>query len=220
MRFITLNEHIISVYLGCILKRQCRGDYKMNVAYVRVSTEEQNTERQFVDLADINLDKVFEEKISGRTMERPKLKEMIEYLREGDTLYIESFSRLARSRKDLFDTLDKLEQKGVHIVSKKENFDTSSSQGRLMRDLMIILAQFEVDLLRERQLEGIAIAKKDGKYKGRKPKIIDEDRLITLYDLYMKRKITVTEIAKELHISRSTVYKKINELGLNQLQYA
>lgn len=189
------------------------------IKYLRVSTKYQKTDRQYVDLENIKADAVFEEKISGRTMERPQLQEMLKYVRKGDTLYVESFSRLARSRKDLFDILDELEKKGVKVISVKENFDTSSSQGRLMRDMMILLSQFEVDLLRERQLEGIAIAKSEGRYKGRKPKIINEDRLIDLYDLYLKRKITVTEIAKELHISRSTTYKRINELGLNQLKY-
>lgn len=192
----------------------------MNVGYIRVSTEEQNTGRQFLDMNGITFDRIYEEKVSGRSLNREELKKMLEFVREGDVVYVESFSRLARSRKDLFDTLDMLDRKGVEVVSIKEHFDTSTAQGRLMRDLMVILSQFEVDLLKERQLEGIALAKAEGKYKGRKPKVIDEDKLINLYELYLKRKITVTEIAKELHVSRSTVYKKINDLGLNQLRYA
>jgi len=186
----------------------------MNVSYIRVSTREQNTESQFADLKDVEIDKCFEEKISGRTRDRTELNEMLEFVREGDTLYVESFSRLARSSRDLYEILDVLDKKKVTVVSAKEKFDTSTAAGRLMRDLMILLAQFEVDVMRERQLEGIAIAKAAGKYKGRKPKLIDEDRLADLYKLYMRRKISITDISKEMHLSRTTIYKKIKELDL------
>lgn len=182
-----------------------------NVGYVRVSTIEQNTSRQFKDFEKhgIKLDKVFEEKISGKDRERPKLKEMIDYTREGDTLYIESYSRLARNTRDLLNIIDELENKGVTVVSIKENFDTSTPQGRLMITFMQGIAQFERDLIKERQAEGIAIAKAKGKFK--KPIMEKPSNWQDLYNQYKQRELTAVALAKECNISRSLLYKWINE---------
>ena len=104
----------------------------MNVAYVRVSTVEQNEDRQLEALKKHNIDKWFTEKVSGKDTNRPELKAMLEYVREGDTIYIHDFSRLARSTKDLLDIVEELERKKVHLVSNKENINTSTPSGKLM----------------------------------------------------------------------------------------
>lgn len=182
-----------------------------NVAYVRVSTVEQNTGRQFGDFekAGVKIDKVFEEKISGKDRERPKLKAMLDYVRDGDTVYIESYSRLARNTRDLLNIVHELEEKGVTVVSLKENFDTSTPQGRLMLTFMQGIAQFERDIIKERQAEGIAIAKEQGKFaKSITPK---PDEWKELYSQYKQREITATALAKKLGISRSLLYKWIRE---------
>jgi DNA invertase Pin-like site-specific DNA recombinase len=104
----------------------------MNIAYVRVSTVEQNEGRQVEGLKKYNIDKWFTEKASGKSTDRPELNRMLEYAREGDTVYIHSFDRLARSTKDLLDIVEKLQLKGIHLVSSKENIDTSTATGKLM----------------------------------------------------------------------------------------
>ena len=182
-----------------------------NVAYVRVSTVEQNTGRQFADFEKqgIEIDKVFEEKVSGKDRERPKLQAMIEYVREGDTVYIESYSRLARNTRDLLNIVHELEEKKVSVVSLKENFDTSTPQGRLMLTFMQGIAQFERDIIKERQAEGIAIAKEQGKFA--KPITPKPDEWKELYSQYKQREITATGLAKKLGISRSLLYKWIRE---------
>lgn len=180
-----------------------------SVGYVRVSTQEQNTARQVKAFEDkkISLDKVFEEHISGKDMNRPQLAALIEYVREGDTVFIESYSRLARNTRDLLNIVNTLEEKGVHVHSLKENFDTSTPQGRLMVTFMQGIAQFERDLIKERQREGIAIAKEAGKFQ--KPTTPQPENWPALYEQYRTRQITATALANQLNISRSLLYKWI-----------
>ena len=182
-----------------------------NVGYVRVSTAEQNTGRQFGDFekAGIKLDKVFEEKISGKDRERPKLQAMMEYVREGDKVYIESYSRLARNTRDLLNIVHELEEKNVTVVSLKDKLDTSTAQGKFALLILQGVAQFERDLIKERQAEGIAIAKAQGKFaKPITPKPADWKEL---YSQYKQRELTATALAKKLGISRSLLYKWIRE---------
>lgn len=134
---------------------------------------------------------------------------MLDYVREGDTVFIESYSRLARNTRDLLNIVDELEKKGVTVRSVKENFDTSTPQGRLMVTFMQGIAQFERDLIKERQAEGIAIAKEQGKFsKPTTPKPADWQ---DLYSKYKTRQMTATALAKQLGISRSLLYKWIRE---------
>ena len=182
-----------------------------NVAYIRVSTVEQNTARQTAafEKAGIKIDKTFEEKISGKDRNRPQLEAMLEFVREGDVVHIESYSRLARNTRDLLNVVHELEKKGVHVHSLKENFDTSTPQGRLMVTFMQGIAQFERDLIKERQAEGIAIAKEQGKFsKPTTPKPADWQ---DLYSKYKTRQMTATALAKQVGISRSLLYKWIRE---------
>lgn len=182
-----------------------------NIAYVRVSTVEQNEQRQIDALEKYNIDKWFTEKVSAKDMERPELKKLLDYVREGDTVYVHDFSRLARSTKDLLTIVETLNKKGVHLVSNKENVDTSTPQGKLMLTMISAIYQFERENMLERQREGIAVAKREGVYKGRKPIQITDDTFKTEYERYMNREISKCELAKRLNVSRPTLDKMIKE---------
>lgn len=179
----------------------------MNIAYVRVSTVEQNEARQLEGLKKYNIDKWFTEKVSAKDQNRPQLQAMLDYAREGDTVYIHDFSRLARSTKDLLDIVDKLNAKGVRLVSNKESLDSSTPTGKLMLTMIGAINEFERANLLERQREGIAIAAKEGKYKGRGEIQIDD--FAAHYGRYMRREVTKAALAKELGISRPTLDKLI-----------
>lgn len=174
-----------------------------NVAYVRVSTVEQNEERQVEELKTKKIDKWFIEKVSGKNTNRPQFQLMMDYVREGDTIYIHDFSRLARSTMDLLKIIEVLNQKNVHLYSNKENFDTATPTGKLMLTVIAAINEFERTNLLERQKEGIAIAKRAGKYKGRKA--INIDNIEVHYKRYMTREISKPKLAKELGISRVTL---------------
>lgn len=181
-----------------------------NVAYVRVSTAEQNEDRQKEALSKYDVDKWFEEKVSGKNInDRKQLQALLEYVRDGDTVYVKDFSRLARSTKDLLAIVDLLKEKGVHLVSLKENLDSSTSTGKLMLTMIAAINEFERQNILERQAEGIALAKKRGVYKGRK-KIVVKD-FERYYDKYMRRELTKTAMAKELKISRPTLDRLLRE---------
>lgn len=185
----------------------------MNIAYVRVSTQEQNEARQIEALQRHNIEKWFTEKVSGKNADRQELQNMLEFAREGDTVYIHDFSRLARSTKDLLQIVELLNGKGVHLVSDKENVDTSTPTGKLMLTMIGAIAEFERQNMLDRQAEGIAIAKREGKYKGRKAVQIDDSKFKEGYARYMNRQITKVELAKELNVSRPTLDKMIHEMG-------
>ena len=180
-----------------------------NIAYVRVSTLEQNEARQREALKSFNIDKWFVEKASGKDIKRPKLQEMLEFVREDDIVYVEEFSRLGRSTADLLAIVKQIEDSGAKFKSLKENFDTSTPAGRLQMTMMAAIAEFERAMILERQREGIAIAKKEGKYKGRKAVCIPN--IGDYYQKYMTRQETKTSIATQLGISRTTLDKLFKE---------
>lgn len=182
------------------------------IFYARVSTKEQNLDRQIEKAQELKVDKIYQEKISGKAKEnRVELNKMLDYVRENDTIYVMDFSRLARNTKDLLDITELLKAKGVNLVSLKENIDTSTSTGELMLTMIGAIYQFERECIHERQLQGIAIAKEKGVYKGRKPKEVDEN-FISYYEMYLNREIkSKTELAKKLNISRVTLDKMIKE---------
>ena len=181
----------------------------MNIAYVRVSTVEQNEARQVEGLKKHNIDKWFTEKISAKDANRPQLQAMLEFAREGDTVFIHDFSRIARSTKDLLAIVEQLNAKGVHLVSNKENIDTSTPTGKLMLTMIGAINEFERMNLLERQREGIALAVQEGKYKGRKEVRIEN--FASHYERYMRREVNKAQLAKELNISRPTLDKLIRE---------
>ena len=186
----------------------------MNIGYVRVSTVDQNEARQVEALKKYGIEKWYTEKVSGKDLNRPKLQEMLDFVREGDTIYIHDFSRISRSVKDLLSLIDLIEAKKVHLVSVKENLDTSTPAGRLMLTMIGAINEFERANLLERQAEGIAIAKAKGKYKGRKAIKVNE-AFIEGYNKYLARKLSKSALAKELGISRPTLDKLINEYNNN-----
>jgi len=152
---------------------------------------------------------MFTEKVSAKDTNRPQLQTMLEFAREGDTIYIHDFSRLARSTKDLLDIVEKLKAKGIFLVSNKENIDTSTPTGILMLTMIGAINEFERQNLLERQKEGIAIAKREGKFKGRKEvRINDFDKH---YLRYMNREVNKVQLAKELKITRPTLDKLIEQ---------
>lgn len=182
----------------------------MNIAYVRVSTVEQNEQRQLEGLKSYNIDKWFTEKVSAKDTERPQLKAVMDFAREGDTIYIWDFSRLARSTKDLLDIVEELTNKGVHLRSVKENLDTSTPTGKLMLTMIGAINEFERANLLERQREGIAIAKEKGVYKGRK-KIDFPPNWKEVYGKWKTREITGVKAMELLELKRNTFYNLIKE---------
>ena len=181
-----------------------------NIAYIRVSTLEQNEGRQLEMMKAYNIDETFIEKLSGKDMERPQLQTMIKFSRRGDTIYIESFSRLARNTKDLLDIVEALGEKGVKVISLKEGLDTGTPTGKLMLTMIGAIATFERENLLERQREGIQLAKEQGKYKGRAAKRLPAS-FDEIYSQYMSRKITKTKMAELCEVSRPVMDRLIKE---------
>jgi len=180
-----------------------------NIAYIRCSTIDQNEARQVEALKNYSIDKFFTEKASAKDTNRPELKAMLEYIREGDIIYIKDFSRIARSTKDLLEIVDKIHAKGVKLISLKENLDSTTSTGKLMLTMIGAIYEFERSNLLERQAEGIAIAKRQGKFKGRKS-INKPDKWEEVYSRYKKRQINAKQAMKELNLKTNTFYKFVN----------
>lgn len=181
-----------------------------NFAYIRVSTEEQNYESQMEAMKDLEFAKVFTEKRSAKDTNRPELQNMLDYVREGDTVYVKDFSRLARSTKDLLNIIDILENKKVKLISIKEKLDTSTPAGKLMVTMLGAIYEFERANLLERQKDGIAVAKKEGKYKGRK-KIQKPDNWQEVYSDWSCRKITAKKACELLKLKTNTFYNFVKE---------
>ena len=181
----------------------------MNIQYIRVSTAEQNEQRQIEAMRKYGIEKWYIEKVSAKDTNRPKLQELLGYAREGDIIHIHDFSRLARSTKDLLNIVELLNEKKVHLVSNKENIHSSTPSGMLMLTMIGAINEFERANLLERQREGIAIAKRKGKYKGRKAVKVPD--FAKYYEKYKNREINKSELAKKLGISRPTLDKLISE---------
>ena len=181
-----------------------------NIGYIRVSTKEQNTGRQYEDFTakGIALDKVFEEKLSGKNTDRPQLQAMLSYLREGDTLFVESFSRLARSTRDLLNIVATLKEKGVSFVSLKENVDTTKPQGKIMLTVFSAIYEFERDNILERQREGIDLALKEGRPYGR-PSATLSATFSKNYQLWKQGELKAVDFMKIENIPKSTFYKLV-----------
>lgn len=183
----------------------------MKVGYVRTSTEEQNTIRQERLMQELGVERVFMDKLSGKSTERPELKKMMDFVREGDVVIVESISRFARSTRDLLSLVEELTAKGVEFISQKESIDTTTPQGRFMLTVFAAMAELEREQILQRQKEGIAAAKEAGKYKGRKPIEIDEDKFKEVYGKWRKNEITAAHAIKTLGVSRNTFYRRVWE---------
>ena len=141
----------------------------MKIGYIRVSTQEQNTMRQEVLMEQLGVDQIYIDRSSGKNANRPELKTMLEFVRKGDVVIVKSISRFARNTKDLLELVEQLTAKGVEFISQKESIDTSTPTGKFMLTIFGAVAELEREYILQRQREGIAIAKEQGKYTGRKP---------------------------------------------------
>ena len=182
----------------------------MNIGYIRVSTADQNLDRQREALEKHDIERWYEEKISGKDTNRPQLQEMLRFAREGDTIYVHDFSRLARSTKDLLEIVERLSEEKISIVSIKENLDSSTPTGKLMLTMIGAIDEFERTIMLERQREGIEVAKRKGVYKGRKQIELPGDFNL-YYEAWTRHEVTKSGIAKALGVSRPTVDRFIQE---------
>lgn len=181
----------------------------MKVGYIRISTREQNTARQDAIMGSLGVERIYTDRMSGKNTDRPELQRMMDFVREGDSVIVESISRFARNVKDLLDLIEALEKKKVEFISQKENIDTTTSTGKFLLAFFGAMAQLERDYILERQAEGIAIAKAEGRMNGRPKKQIDDFE--NLYNDVREGRLSATKAAKQLNISRSTWYRKAKE---------
>jgi DNA invertase Pin-like site-specific DNA recombinase len=174
------------------------------IGYARVSTADQELEAQMEQLCSLPCEKIFQEKISGATIERPQLTALLEYVREGDVLVVCKLDRIARSTKNLLDIVEQLEKKKVAFRVLNINLDTTTATGKLMLSMLAAIGQFEREMMLERQAEGIRIAKQKGIYTGRKPTArLKSNRALELLSLGR----TKQSVADELGVSLSSVYR-------------
>ncbi len=178
----------------------------MRVGYCRVSTAEQNTARQEVLLESLAVERVFIDRCSGKNTDRDALKEMLAFVREGDTVVVESISRLARNTKDLLSLIDKFTEQKVGFISQKESIDTSTPTGKFILTVFGAIAELEREYILQRQAEGILIAKEQGKYKGRKPKECPDFERV--FEQVESGVISATRGWELLGISKSSWYRR------------
>lgn len=177
------------------------------LGYARVSTDAQNLDRQIDALNKYGVDCIYNEKMAGTKKERPELAKMLDRMTDGDTVVIESLSRLGRSTKDLIELTELFHQRGVAIVSLKESIDTNTSTGRLLFTLMSAIAQFERDTIAERTQEGLRAARARGKVGGR-PRV-DADSIQKAVKLYNTKQYTIREIEELTVVKKSTLYRNL-----------
>ena len=183
----------------------------MKVGYIRTSTAEQNTARQEVLMKELGVDKVYVDKLSGKNTERPQLQAMLNYVREGDTVIVESISRFARNTKDLLELVEQLKEKNVVFVSKKETIDTNTAAGQFMLTVFGEMAQLERDYILDLQREGIAVAKASGVYKGRQPIEVDTRTFENIYKAWKAQDITAKKAMQKLGLKPNTFYRRVKE---------
>ena len=179
------------------------------IGYARVSTLDQNLERQLDMLRQYGVNRIFQEKMSGTKRDRPELNKLLAHVTEGDTIVIESLSRLGRSTKDLIELVELLKEKKVQLVSLKEAIDTSTPTGTLLFTLMSAMAQFERDVIAERTQEGLKAARARGR-KGGRPRC-DIRKLQQALKLYDAGQHTAKEIQELTGITKATLYRAIHE---------
>ena len=179
----------------------------MKIGYIRVSTQEQNTIRQETLMGTLGVDEIYIDRMSGKNTQRPELQKMMDYVRQGDMVIVESISRFARNARDLLELVERLTAKGVEFVSKKEAIDTTTPSGKFMLTIFGAVAELERDYILQRQQEGIAIAKRQGKYKGRKPIVHPDFQKVTA--AWRRGEITATQAMKRLGMSKATFYRKV-----------
>ena len=182
----------------------------MKIGYVRVSTEEQNTARQEIMLRELGVDELFVDRASGKNADRPELNRMMNFVRRGDTVIVESISRFSRNTRDLLDLVERLTEKQVEFVSRKEAIDTTTPTGKFMLTVFAAVAELEREYVLQRQREGIAIAKQQGKYRGRPPKAYPDFERIAAR--WQKGEITAVQAMKQLGMSKTRFYERVKRL--------
>ena len=188
----------------------------MLLGYIRVSTLEQNEERQRVALLaqGVKEDALYIDKQSGKNTDREQLKALLSFARKGDTIITESISRIARNTRDLLNIVDQLSNRGIEFISLKEKIDTSTPQGKFMLTVFAAMAELERESILERQKEGIALAKEAGVYQGRQKIKIDRTKFESICKEWRKGNITATEAMKRLELKPNTFYRRVEEWGL------
>lgn len=181
----------------------------MKIGYVRVSTQEQNTLRQEVLMRSLGVEQLYVDKASGKSADRPELRKLLTYVRQGDTVIVESISRFARNTRDLLELVERLTAKGVEFISKKEAIDTTTPTGKFMLTIFGAVAELEREYILQRQREGIAIAREQGKYTGRKAaQPPDFERVVARW---RSGEMTAAEAMRTLKLSKTTFYRKVNK---------
>jgi len=188
----------------------------MLLGYVRVSSVDQNEERQVLTLIEKGIEKenIFIDKKSGKDTDREAFKNMLNFCRKGDTVITESISRIARNTKDFLNTMDYLEQKQVEFISIKENIDTSTPTGKFMLTVFSDMYELERDNIRDRQREGIAIRKAKGLYKGKPQMQIDKNEFQKITERWRAGEITAISAMKRLNLKPNTFYRRVKEWEL------
>ncbi len=192
----------------------------LKIGYVRVSSEGQNPARQIEQLSEVRMDKIYEEKVSGASTDRVELQKMLEELNPGDIIYVTDLTRITRSSQDLFSLIKQIKGKKADLKSLKDTWLDLSEDSPYSQFLITIMSgvnQLERDLIRMRQQEGIEIAKKLGKYKGRVKKYHNEHQGMNhAIELYKSGKKTVSQICKITGISKASLYRKLSEKKLEE----
>ena len=186
----------------------------MLIGYARVSSSDQNEARQIEEFEKLGTEKNFIDKQSGRNCDRPQLKEMLNFVREGDIIVVSEYSRLARNVQDLLNIITELKNKNVELRSLKESLDTTTPQGKLMLTIFAGLAEFERDMIHQRQLEGIAIAKQKGLYKGRQPVQYDKELFRKECRKWRNGEQTARETMKKLNMKPNRFYRTVKKSGI------
>ena len=176
----------------------------MKIGYIRVSTQEQNTVRQEDLMERLGVELVYMDKMSGKARDRPALQTMMDFVRAGDTVVVESISRFARNTRDLLELIEQLREKGVEFQSQKEAIDTTTPSGKFMLTVFGAVAELEREYILQRQREGIAI--------GRKP--IERAEFSAVVQQWRAGEITATEAMKRLDMKSSTFYRKVRKGGI------
>lgn len=193
----------------------------MIFGYARVSSKDQHLQSQINKMKEYGCEKIYREKVSGRTTERPEFKKMLEVAKAGDKIVVTKLDRFARSTKDALTIIDSLNKKEVSLVVLNmggDTVDTSTAIGKLMITVLSGIAEFEADMIRERQMEGIELAKRRGVYKGRPAKYTEKhaglNHAIELFMERDQRRLTVDKIAEITKISRATIYRELKKRNI------
>ena len=186
----------------------------MKVFYIRCSTVEQNEGRQIEQAKEVSADKIYIDKASGKNTDRKQLKEMLSFVRDGDTVYCSDISRIARNTKDLLNIVELLNSKGVGFVSLKESIDTTTPQGKFMLTVFGAMAELERESILQRQREGIELAKSENKYRGRKAITVDEKRFREVCGKWRNGEITARRAMEIMGLKTNTFYRLVKEYEL------